>query len=89
MTSRLVGQEGHCFLVVVYTMLLHSPLPFYPTFPSSPTSPSAPPVSFYSLILPHIDLTMALSVLLKIAISCSLKHHVSLPYNIADFTQLR
>ena len=37
---------------------------------------------------PHIDLTMALSVLLKIAISLSLKHHVSLPYNIADLTQL-
>ena len=37
---------------------------------------------------PHIDLTMALSVLLKIAISLSLKHLVSLPYNIADLTQL-
>ena len=38
---------------------------------------------------PHIDLTMALSVLLKIAISLSLKHHASLPYSIADLTQLR
>ena len=32
---------------------------------------------------PHIDLTMALSVL-KIAISVSLKHHFSLPYNITE-----
>ena len=38
---------------------------------------------------PHIDLTIALSVLLKISISFSLKHHVSLPCNIADLTQLR
>ena len=34
---------------------------------------------------PHI----ALLVLLKTAIAFSLKHHVSLPYNIADLTQLR
>ena len=32
---------------------------------------------------PHIDLTMAVSVPRKLAISLSLKHHVSLPYNIA------
>ena len=38
---------------------------------------------------PHIDFTMALSVLLKIVISFSRKHHVSLPYDIADLTQLR
>ena len=38
---------------------------------------------------PHIDLTIALSVLLKITVSFSLKHHVSLPCNIADLTQLR
>ena len=35
---------------------------------------------------PHIDLTIALSVLLKITISFSLKHHVSLPCNIADLS---
>ena len=37
---------------------------------------------------PHIAFTIALSVFLKIAISFSLKHHVSLPYNITDLTQL-
>ena len=37
---------------------------------------------------PHIARIIALSVLLKIAISFSLKHHASLPYNIADLTQL-
>ena len=37
---------------------------------------------------PHIAFTIALSVLLKINISFSLKHHVSLPYNITDLAQL-
>ena len=37
----------------VHTILLHSPLPFYPTFSSNPTSPSAPPFSFYPLISLH------------------------------------
>ena len=37
---------------------------------------------------PRIARIIALSVLLKIAISFSLKHHASLPYNIADLTQL-
>ena len=37
---------------------------------------------------PHIARIIALSVLLKTAISFSLKHHASLPYNIADLTQL-
>ena len=36
----------------------------------------------------HIARIIALPVLLKIAISFSLKHHASLPYNIADLTQL-
>ena len=34
--------------------------------------------------IPHIALTIDLSALLKIATSFSLKHHVSLPCNIAD-----
>ena len=37
---------------------------------------------------PHIARIIALSVLPKIAISFSLQHHASLPYNIADLTQL-
>ena len=37
---------------------------------------------------PHIPRIIALSVLLKIAISFSLKHHASLPCDIADRTQL-
>ena len=37
---------------------------------------------------PHIARIIALSVLFKIAISFSLKHLASLPYNIADVTQL-
>ena len=37
---------------------------------------------------PHNTRIISLSVLFKIAISFSLKHHASLPYNIADFTQL-
>ena len=37
---------------------------------------------------PHIARIIALSVLLKIAISFSLKHHASLPYNITDLAQL-
>ena len=40
----------HLFLSHVHIILLHLPLPFYPTFPSNPTSPSAPPYSFYPLI---------------------------------------
>jgi len=38
--------------------------------------------------MPHIPLIIALSILLKIAVSFSCKHHVSLPYSIADLTQL-
>ena len=37
---------------------------------------------------PHIALIIALSVLLRIAIFFSLKHHALDLYNIADFTQL-
>ena len=37
---------------------------------------------------PHIALIINLFVLLKIAFSFSLKYHASLPYNIADLTQL-
>ena len=47
-------------------------------------------VLFFSIsFAPHITLTITLSVLLKIAISFSLRHRVSLPYNIATLTQLR
>ena len=47
-------------------------------------------VFFFSIsFVPHIAHTIALSVLLKIAISFSFKHHVSLPFNISDPTQLR
>jgi len=35
-------------------------------------------------LTPHIALTILLSVLLKIAISFSLKHHISLPYNTLE-----
>ena len=43
----------------------------------------------FSIILsPHIALIIAFSVLLKIAISFFLRHHVSLPYSIANLTQL-
>ena len=38
--------------------------------------------------IPHIARIIAISVLLKIAISFSLKHHALLPYNTADLTQL-
>ena len=41
-----------------------------------------------SSFTPHIAWIIALSVLLKIAISFFLKYHASLPYNIADCTQL-
>ena len=34
-------------------------------------------------------ITIALSVLLKVAFSFSFKHHASLPYSIADLTQQR
>ena len=37
---------------------------------------------------PHITRIIALSVLLKIAMSFSFRHHASLPYNITDLTQL-
>jgi len=39
-------------------------------------------------LTPHIALPVLLSVLLKIAISFTLKRHVSLPYNSAGLTQL-
>ena len=39
-------------------------------------------------VTPHIALFIAFSVL-KIAISFFFKHHVSLPYSIADLTQLQ
>ena len=71
----------------VYTKLLHSLLSFYPMFSSNQ--------HFNELLIilstnftPHIDLTIALYALLKIAISTSLKHHVSIPYNMANLTQL-
>ena len=70
--------------VHVHTISLHSPLPFYPTHSSNPTSPSAFPSSFYSLISIH---TLTSPWLLQF-FSLSLKHHVSLPYSIADLTQL-
>ena len=41
-----------------------------------------------SSFTPHNARIIALSVLLKIAISFCLKHHASLPYNIPDLTQL-
>ena len=41
------------------------------------------------IFTPHIALTIALSVLLRIAISLSFKHQVSLPCKIADLTQQR
>ena len=51
-----------------------------------------PSICFNSLVFfrstsftPHIALIKALSVLI---ISLSLKHHVSLPYSIADLTQI-
>ena len=46
-------------------------------------------VIFLSINLtPHMALNIALSVLLKIATSPSVRHHVSLPYRIAERTQL-
>ena len=39
-------------------------------------------------LTPYIAFIVAFSVLLKIAISFSLRHHVSLPYNISYLTQL-
>ena len=70
---------------------------FFKTYPSSllntcpyHLTPFLHSVLFFSIsFAPHIVLTIALLVLLKNAILFSLKHHVSLPYNITDLTQLR
>ena len=70
------------------TISHHSPLHSERLSPSILTSPSS--VLFFAISFePHIALTIPLSVLLKIDISFSPKHHVSLPYNIANLTQLQ
>ena len=65
----------------------HLPLPAYPLLPSIATFPLTVFLMSTNFTL-HITLTIDLSALLKIATSSSLKHHVSLPYNIADLTEL-
>ena len=62
--------------------------PSYLKTPLCPTCPSTPRC-FFDLIASHhthIARIIVLSVLLKIAISFSLKYHASLPYCIADLT---
>ena len=64
------------------TFSLHLPLPCEPLFPSNHNTSIRSSVLFFSIsFASHIALTIALSVLLKIAVSFSLKHHVALPYN--------
>ena len=83
----LLSSSKHLFQVVSkhdHTTSHHSPLPVYLLLPSIPTCLSAPLYSFCPPTLLARPLTIDLSALLKIATSFFLKHHVSLPYNIAD-----
>ena len=60
--------------------------PSYLKTPLCPTCPSTPRCFFDSnSFTPHIARIIALFVL-RIAMSFSLKHHASRPYNIADLT---
>ena len=59
------------------TILLHLPLPFESLFPSIPTSPLGP-LSSFSRPSVFCQTFLSALVLLKIAVSFSLKHHVTL-----------
>ena len=89
--------QHHCLFQYIIIPSNHMSIPYYSfAFAILSNVSFKPNIFIRSFIFfqsrkftPHIDLTMALLVLLKIAISLYLKHHVSLPYSIADLTLLR
>ena len=73
----------------VGTITLKLFLPVFPQFPLIPVCSSIHQCSFCPSVSRHTLLLSQLSVPLKIDTSFSLKHHVSLPYCIADLTHVR
>ena len=72
-----------------HTIVLRPPWLVHPKYPINPENSISSWLLLFSINLTlHIALIVAFSVLLKIAISFSLWHHVSLTYSIADLTQL-